>query len=126
MGLFHHDSSEAKAHGQVNIDSPYSNCFESADSVVHKVNAGADLSTEMLAGAASYEAAKAFEVHVDEHGIPESHEKMQELVTGYVGNWIDEIVQARGVEGVDISLAKKEGACLSVTELSGGSYTCCL
>ncbi|PSR71395.1 hypothetical protein PHLCEN_2v12662 [Hermanssonia centrifuga] len=40
----------------------------------------AEWSHELIAGAASYEAAKAYEKHQEENGVPESHEKAKEIL----------------------------------------------
>lgn len=40
----------------------------------------AQLSHELIAAAASYEAAKAYEKHVSENGQPPNHEKAKELL----------------------------------------------
>jgi hypothetical protein len=64
------------------------------------------LSTELLAGASSYHAAKEYEQYVNEHGHPDN---AGPLISKFVDDWIDSIVKARGIEGVDIAEAKADG-----------------
>jgi len=48
---------------------------------------------EVLAGAASYEAAKLYENHVAQNGTPPSHEKAKELIAGFAGAFADRKIQ---------------------------------
>jgi len=89
MGFFSHDSDEASAYDEVN-SSP------------HK----ASLSHELLAGAASYEAAKAYEKHCEENGKPASHAEAKELIAGFIGAFIDRTVETKGLDFVDKEKAK--------------------
>ncbi|KAJ9203695.1 hypothetical protein DTO166G4_8140 [Paecilomyces variotii] len=67
----------------------------------------AELSHELIAGAASYEAAKAYEKHVAENGQPPSHEKAKEILAGLAGAFIDREVETRGLDYVDRERAKR-------------------
>ncbi|SJL15332.1 uncharacterized protein ARMOST_18825 [Armillaria ostoyae] len=111
MGLFSDDSDQAQAHDQV-INTP------------HK----AELSHELIAGAASYKAAKAYEKHcrrfsvgwssfpptsllplaVTEHinGQPLSHEKAKELLASFSGAFVDRTVETKGLNYIDSVKAK--------------------
>ncbi|EJF64810.1 hypothetical protein BD309DRAFT_962265 [Dichomitus squalens] len=89
MGFFHHESDEAQAYDQV-VNAP------------HK----AELSHELIAAAASYEAAKAYEKHVAASGQPPSHAKAKELLAGFAGAFIDRIVETKGLDYVDKQKAK--------------------
>ncbi|KAJ7205732.1 hypothetical protein GGX14DRAFT_644236 [Mycena pura] len=91
MGFFHHESDEAKAHDEV-TNAP------------HK----AELSHELIAAAASYEAAKAYEKHCADNGKPESHAKAKELLAGLAGAFIDRMVESKGLDYVDKEKAKHE------------------
>ncbi|KAL0949528.1 hypothetical protein HGRIS_009579 [Hohenbuehelia grisea] len=84
MGWFSDDSDQAQAYDQV-VNAP------------HK----AELSHELIAAAASYEAAKAYENHVAEHGQPDSHAKAKEILAGFTGAFIDRIVETKGLDYVD-------------------------
>ena len=81
---------------------------------------------ELIAGAASYEAAKAYENHVAENGTytapptwdswkltllfatgePPSHEKAKEILAGFAGAFVDREVESRGLDFVDAEKAK--------------------
>ncbi|KAJ7065715.1 hypothetical protein C8F01DRAFT_1126462 [Mycena amicta] len=92
MGLFHHhESDEAKA-------------YEEVTNAPHK----AALSHELIAAAASYEAAKAYEKHVAANGKPDSHAKAKELLAAFSGAFVDHIVESKGLDYVDKEKAKHE------------------
>ncbi|KAF8729093.1 hypothetical protein AX14_006400 [Amanita brunnescens Koide BX004] len=89
MGWFSNDSDQYAAYDQVN-------------SAPHK----AELSHELIAGAASYEAAKAYENHVSANGQPTSHAEAKELLAGFAGAAVDRIVETKGLDFVDREKAK--------------------
>ncbi|KZT26915.1 hypothetical protein NEOLEDRAFT_1111456, partial [Neolentinus lepideus HHB14362 ss-1] len=89
MGWFSDDSDQAQAYDQV-VNAP------------HK----AELSHELIAAAASYEAAKAYEKHVSENGQPSSHEKAKEILAGLTGAFVDRLVETKGLDFVDKERAK--------------------
>ncbi|KAJ7048708.1 hypothetical protein C8F01DRAFT_1188605 [Mycena amicta] len=91
MGFFHHQSDEAKA-------------YEEVTNAPHK----AALSHELIAGAASYEAAKAYEKHCAENGKPDSHAKAKEIMAGFAGAFIDRMVETKGLDYVDKEKAKHQ------------------
>ncbi|EJD53785.1 hypothetical protein AURDEDRAFT_133465 [Auricularia subglabra TFB-10046 SS5] len=93
MGWFSHDSDEAAAHAQV----------EGATGE-HK----AHLSHELIAAAASYEAAKAYEEHVAVNGKPPSHAKAKEILAALSGAFIDNVVETKGLDFVDKERAKHD------------------
>ncbi|KAJ7250804.1 hypothetical protein C8J57DRAFT_1138805 [Mycena rebaudengoi] len=93
MGWFSSDSPEARACDEVN-DSP------------HK----AALSHEIIAAAASYEAAKAYEEHCENNGKPDSHAKAKEIFAGLVGFSVDRIVETKGLDYCDAQKAKDHGS----------------
>ncbi|KAG6819820.1 hypothetical protein H0H93_008230 [Arthromyces matolae] len=84
MGWFSSDSNQAQAYQEV-VNSPPK----------------AKLSHELLAGAASYEADKAYENHIARYGKPESHAKAKELLAGFTGAFIDREVETKGLDYVD-------------------------
>lgn len=104
MGWFNGDSDEAAAHQKV-VNSP------------HK----AALSHELIAAAASYEAAKAYEKHREENGHPDSHAKAKEILAGLSGAFIDRIVETKGLDFVDKQKAKHH-ASKQLHDLSAGDY----
>ncbi|PPQ98004.1 hypothetical protein CVT26_003066 [Gymnopilus dilepis] len=74
------------------------------------VNAGhkAQLSHELIAAAAAYEAEKAYEKHCAQHGKPSSHEKAKEILAGLSAAFVDRIVETKGLDFVDKEKAKHE------------------
>ncbi|PPQ94019.1 hypothetical protein CVT25_009867 [Psilocybe cyanescens] len=104
MGWFDDDSDQAGAYDQV-VNAP------------HK----AALSHELIAAAASYEAAKAYEKHCEENGQPESHAKAKELLAAFSGAFVDRIVETKGLDFVDKEKAKHH-AKQQLSEVSAGDY----
>ncbi|KAI6025611.1 putative phosphoglycerate mutase family protein [Pisolithus orientalis] len=66
----------------------------------------ASVSHELIAGAAAYEAAKAYENHVAENGRPDNHAKAKEILAGFAGAFIDREVETKGLDFVDRQRAK--------------------
>jgi len=91
MGWFSHDSDQAQAYDQV-VNAP------------HK----AALSHELIAAAASFEAAKAYEKHCAENGKPESHAKAKELLAAFSGAFVDRMVETKGLDEIDREKAKHQ------------------
>ncbi|KIP06286.1 hypothetical protein PHLGIDRAFT_36001 [Phlebiopsis gigantea 11061_1 CR5-6] len=67
----------------------------------------AKLSHELIAAAASYEAAKAYEKHVEANGQPDSHAQAKEILAGLAGAIIDREVESRGLDFLDKEKAKR-------------------
>ncbi|KAJ5245869.1 hypothetical protein N7468_000852 [Penicillium chermesinum] len=63
---------------------------------------------ELIAGAASYEAAKAYEQYEERNGKPESHEKAKEILAGFAGAFVDREVETRGLDFIDREKAKRQ------------------
>ncbi|KAG8715066.1 hypothetical protein FRC11_005932 [Ceratobasidium sp. 423] len=78
MGWFSDDSYQANAYDQFTQQ--------------HK----ASLSHELIAGAAAFEAAKAYEKHVAANGEPDSHDTAKELLAGFVGAFLDREIETKG------------------------------
>ncbi|EGO01928.1 hypothetical protein SERLA73DRAFT_132610 [Serpula lacrymans var. lacrymans S7.3] len=91
MGWFSDDSDQATSYDTV-VNAP------------HK----AELSHELLAAAASYEAAKAYENHVAANGQPDSHAKAKELLAAFSGAFVDRMVETKGLDFVDQQRAKHQ------------------
>ncbi|QRV77550.1 phosphoglycerate mutase family protein [Ceratobasidium sp. AG-Ba] len=91
MGWFGEDSDQAQAYEQV-TQRPHE----------------AEWSHELIAGAASYEAAKAYEKHVAANGKPDSHAKAKELFAAFVGAFVDREVETRGLDYIDKEKAKHQ------------------
>jgi hypothetical protein len=84
MGFFHHEGSDEHQAYQKFQDTPDEN--------------KAELSHELISGAAAYEAAKAYEDHVAKNGKPDSHAKAKELLAGFAGAFIDRELETRGMD----------------------------
>ncbi|VDB98761.1 unnamed protein product [Peniophora sp. CBMAI 1063] len=104
MTWFGDDSNEAQAYEQV-TNAP------------HK----AELSHELIAAAASYEAAKAYEKHVSANGKPDSHAQAKEILAGFAGAFVDRMVETKGLDFVDKEEAKYK-AHKQLSEASSQDY----
>jgi len=91
MGWFEHGSDEHQAYEEVTNNR-------------HKP----ELSHELLAGAASFEAAREYEKHVERNGAPPSHAMAKELLAGFTGAFIDREVETRGLDFYDKEKAKHQ------------------
>ncbi|KAL4062854.1 hypothetical protein V8B97DRAFT_1916095 [Scleroderma yunnanense] len=91
MGWFNDDSEQANAYNEV-MNAP------------HK----AKLSHELIAAAASYEAAKAYEHHIAKHGRPPSHEKAKEIFAGLAGGFADRLIETKGMDFIDRERVKHD------------------
>ncbi|EGE00424.1 hypothetical protein TMEN_9904 [Trichophyton mentagrophytes] len=91
MGFFENFSHHADAHNEV-TNAP------------HK----ASLSHELIAGAAAYEAAKAYENHVQKNGKPASHAKAKEILAGFAGAFTDRIIETKGLDYIDKEKVKHQ------------------
>jgi len=65
-----------------------------------------EITHELLAGAAAYEASKAYEKHCAAHGKPTDHAKAKELIAGASGAFIDRVVETKGLNFIDAQKAK--------------------
>jgi hypothetical protein len=127
------DSDQAQAYEQYQSSEPHA----------------AKISHELIAAAASYEAAKAYENHVAANGLfcpvalpclhnkkdglvwyrnadldigpPPSHEKAKEILAGLAGAFIDREVEAKGLDFIDREQAKRH-AKEQLAELSAAEY----
>ncbi|KII94117.1 hypothetical protein PLICRDRAFT_416458 [Plicaturopsis crispa FD-325 SS-3] len=103
--LFHHDSDEHKAHSEI-----------TGGDDSHK----AQWTHELIAGAASYEAAQAYEKHVAKNGQPQSHDEAKKIIAGISGAFIDRIVETKGLDFVDKEKAKRSAKEKAESRLSDG------
>ncbi|KAI9373516.1 hypothetical protein BJX61DRAFT_541667 [Aspergillus egyptiacus] len=109
MGWFDNDSDQARSHGE----------FHSLDHTneEHKVK----FSHELIAGAASYEAMKAYEDHVEKNGKPDNHAKAKEILAGIAGAFIDREFETKGLDFLDREKAKRH-ASQQLEEASAREY----
>ncbi|KAJ7104168.1 hypothetical protein B0H15DRAFT_12520 [Mycena belliarum] len=94
MGFFGGDSDEAQAYSQF------------SEGTVHK----SDISHQLLAGAASFVAAREYEKHCEANGKPQSHAEAKELIAAFAGAFIDREVETRGLDFIDKEKAKYDGS----------------
>ncbi|KAG6916104.1 hypothetical protein DXG01_008431 [Tephrocybe rancida] len=108
MGWFSDDSDQAQAYDEVE---PAPACGSVNVLIVEPqvTNAPhkATLSHELIAAAASYEAAKAYEDHVAENGQPASHAKAKEIFAGFAGAFVDRIAETKGLDYIDKEKVKR-------------------
>ncbi|KAJ7581825.1 hypothetical protein C8J56DRAFT_1029295 [Mycena floridula] len=90
MGWFSHTPDEADAYETANNQS------------THK----SKLTHELLAAAASYSAARAYEKHVEQNGAPASHDQAKALIAAFTGGFIDKMVETKGLDLADAEMAK--------------------
>ncbi|EEA19702.1 hypothetical protein TMatcc_009847 [Talaromyces marneffei ATCC 18224] len=90
--------------GWFSDDSEQANSYQEYQSTKHE----SSFSHELIAGAASYEAAKAYERHCEANGQPASHAEAKELLAGFAGAFIDREVETRGLDFIDSEKAKYE------------------
>ncbi|KDN41766.1 hypothetical protein RSAG8_07297, partial [Rhizoctonia solani AG-8 WAC10335] len=90
MGWFSEDSDQAQAYDQV-TQRPHE----------------ASWTHELIAGAAAYEAAQAYEDHVAENGQPPDHARAKEILAGITGAIVDREVETRGLDFIDRERAKR-------------------
>ncbi|KAL5338203.1 hypothetical protein BJX70DRAFT_367437 [Aspergillus crustosus] len=109
MGWFDGDTHQARSYDE----------YQSLDA--NNEEHRAKFSHELIAGAASFEAMKAYENHVAQNGQPPSHEVAKELLAGFAGAFIDREVETKGLDFVDREEAKRH-AYRQVDEASGQDY----
>ncbi|KAF9645352.1 hypothetical protein BDM02DRAFT_3189799 [Thelephora ganbajun] len=71
-------------------------------------NHGAELSHDLLSGAAAFAAADEYEEHVSRNGKPADHTLAKELLAGFTGAYIDKKFETRGLDYLDREKAKYE------------------
>ncbi|KAI6030444.1 hypothetical protein F5J12DRAFT_292665 [Pisolithus orientalis] len=67
----------------------------------HRAPHGAKLSHELIAGAAAYEAMKAYNDHVARTGHPASHAKAKEIIAALAGMYVDRMIETKGLDKYD-------------------------
>ncbi|KAF8327550.1 uncharacterized protein EI90DRAFT_2998458 [Cantharellus anzutake] len=92
MPFFHHDSDQAQAHNEYNDLNP----------VEHK----AKFSHELIAGAAAYQASKAYSDHKAKNGEFDDHAKAKAFIAGAIGAFVDREVETKGLDFIDKQKAK--------------------
>jgi len=77
-----------------------------AHSKVSDAGHKAELSHELIAAAAAYEGAKAYEKHTAANGKPASHPEAKKLLAAGVGLFVDRLVESKGLDYIDKQKAK--------------------
>ncbi|KAJ7765603.1 hypothetical protein B0H16DRAFT_1523618 [Mycena metata] len=90
--FFNQESQEAQAYDNF------------SNNKVHK----SEMSHELLAGAASFAAAREYEKHCEKNGKPQSHAEMKELLAAFAGAFIDKEVETHGLDMIDKAKAKND------------------
>jgi len=89
MGFFDHDDGRDCREQVYNYDGPIQD--------EHK----AKFSHEVIAGAAGFEAMKAYEDHLRDRGEPVSHPMMKELLAGFASAEVDKLFETKGLDYID-------------------------
>ncbi|KAI9634865.1 uncharacterized protein MKK02DRAFT_15252, partial [Dioszegia hungarica] len=63
---------------------------------------------ELIAGAASFEAMRAYEQHQAQNGKPQSFAIAKEIIAGFAGAEVDKLIETKGLNEVDALRAKHE------------------
>ncbi|KAL2786509.1 hypothetical protein BJX62DRAFT_241947 [Aspergillus germanicus] len=109
MGWFDDDSHQARSYDE----------FQNLDHTNEEHRA--KMSHELIAGAASFEAMKAYEDHVARNGQPPSHQMAKELLAGFAGAFIDREFETKGLDFLDREKAKRH-AHRQLEEASSRDY----
>ncbi|KAI9252988.1 hypothetical protein BDA99DRAFT_520569 [Phascolomyces articulosus] len=88
MGLFDHFSSQ---HEEFNKEDKHEGSF----------------THELIAGAAAYQAAKAYNEHCEKEGKPQDHAMAKQLLAGLAGGVVDKLIETKGLDAIDKIKAKK-------------------
>jgi len=89
MGFFDHDDAQ-EVHQQV----------YGYDGRVQEEHKG-KFSHEVIAGAAGFEAMKAYEDHLRKTGQPVTHSTMKELLAGFASAEVDKLFESKGLDFID-------------------------
>ncbi|ORZ03647.1 hypothetical protein BCR43DRAFT_483709 [Syncephalastrum racemosum] len=66
------------------------------------------LTHELIAGAASYQAAKAYNEHCEKNGKPVDHAHAKQIMAGLAGGVVDKLIETKGLDAIDKHKAKKQ------------------
>ncbi|KAF8729789.1 hypothetical protein AX14_006038 [Amanita brunnescens Koide BX004] len=67
-----------------------------------------DLTHGLIAAAAAYEGAKAYQDHLAKHGKPSSHAEVKNIIAAGAGALIDQLVETKGLDLIDKAKAKHD------------------
>eukprot|EP00271_Cylindrocystis_brebissonii_P000223 TRINITY_DN1026_c0_g1_i1.p1 TRINITY_DN1026_c0_g1~~TRINITY_DN1026_c0_g1_i1.p1 ORF type:complete len:114 (-),score=32.45 TRINITY_DN1026_c0_g1_i1:745-1086(-) len=63
---------------------------------------------ELIAGAAGFEALRAYDQHEAANGKPQSYALFKELLAGFAAAEVDKLVETKGMDYIDAQAAKKK------------------
>ncbi|ORZ25053.1 hypothetical protein BCR42DRAFT_399282 [Absidia repens] len=66
------------------------------------------LTHEVIAGAAAYQALKAYNEHCEKNGKPVEHAKAKQILAGFAGGALDKLVETKGLDFIDKQKAKRQ------------------
>ncbi|CDR44329.1 RHTO0S09e02696g1_1 [Rhodotorula toruloides] len=81
-----------------------------------------ELSHELIAAAAAYEAQKAYASHVAANGKPESHQKARELLAAFAAAEADKLIETKGLDFIDREEAKRQARQHAEQAISPDNY----
>ncbi|KAL0092512.1 hypothetical protein J3Q64DRAFT_1719284 [Phycomyces blakesleeanus] len=62
---------------------------------------------ELIAGAAAYQAVKAYNEHCEKEGRPAEHSMAKQLLAGFAAGALDKLIETKGLDYLDKQKAKK-------------------
>ncbi|GAA6019259.1 hypothetical protein JCM10207_005056 [Rhodosporidiobolus poonsookiae] len=95
--FFNEGSQQAEAYNKVQNEEPHE----------------ASWSHELIAGAAAFEAQKAYLEHKEKNGTPQNHEMAKELLAGFAAAAADRLIETKGLDFIDREKAKHEAKKLA-------------
>ncbi|KIM69719.1 hypothetical protein SCLCIDRAFT_1208228 [Scleroderma citrinum Foug A] len=107
--------------GWFSSDSDQANAYENGAQPHHE----ASTAHELISGAASYEAMKAWEDHKEGNGKPTNHREAYEILAGVAGAFIDSEFETKGLDVIDRFMkehAKKRAEEQIQQQLSQNDY----
>jgi len=76
----------------------------------------------LIAGAAAFEAEKAYERHVAANGKPPNHQMAKELLAGFAAAEADKMFETHGLDFLDREEAKRKAQHQAVQNVSDDNY----
>ncbi|GJN92965.1 hypothetical protein Rhopal_006010-T1 [Rhodotorula paludigena] len=77
---------------------------------------------ELIAGAAAFEAQKAYARHCEQNGKPESHQRARELLAAFAAAEADKLFETKGLDFLDREEVKRQARQHAEQAVQPGSY----
>ncbi|GAA5985382.1 hypothetical protein JCM11641_006382 [Rhodosporidiobolus odoratus] len=77
---------------------------------------------ELIAGAAAFEAQKAYAAHCAKNGKPESHQVARELFAAFAAAEADKLIETKGLDFLDKEEAKRQARQQAESAISEDNY----